>query len=341
LIQAHLEGQGQLPAVPPPVLATLLAARRRNQAAFAQQAYVLARLAALFDAHHIPFRLLKGLAVAQQAYPAPEARPVGDIDLWIRPADVRRVEALLQEAGLQKTPDYYGRPATFLRTYAAEQEFLPGDRRGLPGNVDLHWHLVAPWWLRAALRVPEAAIFARAVPVCIAGTTYPTLAPTDAFYYLCLHAAINHRFVGRRWLLDLQWLARSGQVDWPQLTTLAATSGTPVILWRALDLLDTRFGTTHRVHRVWCPARWHRHLARMLLPAPPLATARSADRPAEPRIPLLVLLPGPGAMARAVLRLLWPPPRWIRLRYPRRPGGPLFQARLAHLLRVVWTRSTN
>src|SRR5262249_37406637 len=63
-------------------------------------------------------------------------------------------------------------------------------------------------------------------------------------------------------------------------------------------------------------------------------------RPA-PRLPLLILLPGPGAMARAVQRLLWPPPRWLRLRYALASRAPLGPARRAHLLRLLRTRSTN
>jgi hypothetical protein len=206
--------------------------------------------------------------------------------------------------------------------------------------VDLHWHLVAPWWLRAALQVPEAAIFARGVPVRIGSQTYHTLAPTDAFYYLCLHAAINHRFAGQRWLLDLQSLAGGGQVDWSRLAALTATSGASMIVWRALDLLDTRFGTAYAARLAWRPPRWQRFLGRTLLPALPVE-AGARDQAGEPRIPLLILLPGLGAMLRTILRLLWPPARWIRLRYRPRPGAPLLPVRLAHLRRVVRTRSTN
>ena len=58
---------------------------------------MLSRLAALLDAQAIPYRLLKGLALAHQAYPVPTARPVGDIDLWVRPRDVPRVAAVLTD----------------------------------------------------------------------------------------------------------------------------------------------------------------------------------------------------------------------------------------------------
>src|SRR5947209_2014811 len=74
-----------------------LAAQRNRIAALVQQD-ALAQVVGLLQDHGVAPVLLKGLAVARQ-YPEPDLRPVGDLDLWVRPADVPPTRAAFEAAG--------------------------------------------------------------------------------------------------------------------------------------------------------------------------------------------------------------------------------------------------
>lgn len=65
------------------------------------------KLLGLLAAHDIPCAIIKGSSLSVN-YPQPEMRPLGDIDLLIRPEDAERTEKLLTENGYQ--PDHTGHP---------------------------------------------------------------------------------------------------------------------------------------------------------------------------------------------------------------------------------------
>ncbi len=334
-IESRLRHTGLPAELPPAVQAAWRAERRRELVAFAAQGHLLEQIGSAFAAAGVPLRLLKGPALSHTVYPEPTARHVGDIDLWVAPADLPRALALLHNLDLVM-PQWDSRPSRFLQTFGKEVLFQP------PGDpppflmVDLHWHPSAPWWLRAVLPLPEAALFAAVQPVTIGGRLYATLAPTETLYYLCLHAGLGHRYEGLRWLVDLAAVLDSGAVDWTRLDALIAVSGTGVIVWRALDLLDDGLGRCTVAHLRRPPGRLHRRLVRRRLPGYPAERSLSADAEFELRVPWeqLVLLPGPRALIQALTLLLWPPATWLRLRYLLPAAAPLWPARLRHLGRL-------
>ena len=321
-IESRLRRAGLLAGLSPAVQAAWRAERRRAVVAFAAQGQLLARIGTAFAAAAVPLRLLKGLALAHTVYPEPSARHVGDIDVWIAPADLSRALALLPTVGLVM-PQWDSRPPRFLHTFGKEVLFQP------PGDpppflmVDLHWHPTAPWWLRSVLHIPEDHLFATTQTVTIGERLYLTLAPTETLYYLCLHSALGHRYEGLRWLVDLAAVLDSGEVDWDRLDTLIAGSGTGVIVWRALDLLDGWLGRSTVAQLRRPPSRLHRRLVRHWLPGYPAERSLRADAEFDLRVPweLLVLLPGLRQVVQSLALLLWPPPTWLRLRYPHPPAA--------------------
>ncbi|MDQ2805838.1 MAG: nucleotidyltransferase family protein [Chloroflexota bacterium] len=334
-IESRLRRAGLLAGLPPAVQTAWRTERRRGVVAFAAQGQLLARLGAAFAAAAVPLRLLKGLALAHTVYPEPPARHVGDIDLWVAPADLPRALALLPALGLVM-PQWDSRPSPFLQTFGKEVLFQPAGDPPPFLMVDLHWHPTAPWWLRSVLHIPEEQLFAAGRPVLIGKQTYLTLAPTEMLFYLCLHTALGHRYEGLRWLVDLAAVLDGGGVDWARLNALIACSGTGVIIWRALDLLDGWLGRRTVAHLRRLPGRLHRRLVRRFLPGYPAERSLRADAEFELRVPWeqLVLLPGLRAVGQALALLLWPPPVWLRLRYSLSPAAPVWRARLRHLGRV-------
>jgi hypothetical protein len=332
-VEAHLHARGLLPALPPGVAAALLDDHRGTLLSQAWQGHALTGIGAALDRAGIPFRLLKGPALAALAYPDPTTRAAVDLDLWVRPADRERACAVLEGCGLARLTTGPHPPA-FLETFGTELQFGTAPGAGVPVVVDLHWHLLAPWWMRRTLRIPEAALFAHAAPVEIAGQCVSTLAPTETLYYLCLHAAINHRCAGLRLYADLGLLARSPAIDWPRLRALAAASGTAVILWRCFAILDALLGSAYGARLDRPPAPWHRAVLRRLVPGPAAGRRDSGGEEAPAPLYQVALLPGVGAMLAGMARLLWPPAAWIRLRYGPLPPGGVLRGRMVHLARL-------
>jgi hypothetical protein len=334
MVAAHLQAQGVFRKVPASVRDRLSAEQRRNQANFAQQAYALARLARALNEAAIPFRLLKGLAVAVQAYPAPTARSVGDLDIWVAPGDVARAEVVLRQLGLRRVSSAYS--PEFTAAFGGQLEFSPRGRLDLPASVDLHWHLSNAWWVRPSLKVPEGRIFARPQQFSIAGDHYPTLNPTDTLFHLCLHATAGHHFQGLRCLIDILFMANTGQVDWDALYALSQASGTQVILWRTFELVDELFGSVYRANVTQAPPRWQRRLVRRVLPPPVLGAPPPSAGPDALGlvVPHLVLLPNVPSMIAAISRVVWPSGRWMKLRYGLRGRRALMSARARHLARL-------
>jgi hypothetical protein len=334
MVAAHLQGQGVFDKLPTAVCDRLNAEQRRNQANFAQQAYALARLARALNEAAIPFRLLKGLAVAAQAYPAPTARSVGDLDIWVAPGDMARAEVVLRELGLRRVSSAYS--PEFTAAFGGQLEFSPRGRLDLPASVDLHWHLSNAWWVRPSLTIPEGRIFARSQQVSIAGEPYPTLNPTGTLFHLCLHATAGHHFQGLRCLVDILFMANTGKVDWHALNALSQASGTQVILWRTFELVDELFGSDYRANVTQAPPRWQRRLVRRVLPPPVPGTPPPGAGPDALGlvVPHLVLLPNVRSMAGAILRVVWPNGRWLKLRYGLHGRKALLSARAHHLARL-------
>jgi hypothetical protein len=111
----------------------LAAARQRAWAANLRlYASSLPALQALVE-RDIPIIVLKGAALAYTVYDTPALRPIGDIDILVRPDDAAAAREILDRIGW--------RPSR----HAAERDLLLCHGVGLHrghGAVDLHWYLL-------------------------------------------------------------------------------------------------------------------------------------------------------------------------------------------------------
>lgn len=213
---------------------------RRRALALAQQGIrleqELAAVAACLSAAGVRFLLLKGPALARQAYPAPELRSCDDLDLWLEPGDLDAALKALESAGYRRSPPLAPRVAAAAR------------RAGLDVSLvhPLHGRLVE---LAAGLRplapTRRAAreVLAGAVALDIAGATIRAPAPVHALLLACLHGA-HHRWDRLAWVADVAGL-------WRRLTaTERAAAGRTARRWRigtqlgiGLELARLHFGS--------------------------------------------------------------------------------------------------
>lgn len=198
----------------------LAAQRPRFLAARARANEAARALGARLDSAGCSWAVLKGLPIAQTAYPRPDLRYAVDLDILISPQRFEEVVADLVADGYQLLDV----------NWPLLSDHIPGQLRLRSPNgtlVDLHWHLLNQPRARQRFDLSTAALLARAVRV--AGTQLRTLAPVDQLLHTALHACLAgaNRLL---WLVDVDRLTRAPDLDWDAVEAAAARSRTALPL---------------------------------------------------------------------------------------------------------------
>lgn len=208
----------------------------------------LAPLLSGLSAAGIDVILLKGAALAERVYGNIALRPMCDIDMLVRKADVRQALALLQDAGYRVGGSEVA-PETKLEF---ENEVLLQNPDRPDWVVELHWSLFDSPYYQAYL--PEDVLWAAAEPVVIEGSAVHVLSPEHEFLHLCGHLMLHHRGVGLLWWNDVAECLHhyDGRLDWDEALSNA----------EALNLVKPLQSVLPVVADVW------------LAPVPPDVSAR-------------------------------------------------------------------
>ncbi len=168
----------------------------KSAAAYTQLAKTTLQLAhvsellRLFQQAGLPLILLKGSALLERVYPAAEQRPMQDIDVLVRQADFERAAALLQAQGYEFSSETSVWNEAFARELIGETPYRQGTM-----VVDLHWHLTALSWFRAATAFDLDGLWARAVPAEIALFSIDKNSPFADSENLCYNeSSPTHKF---------------------------------------------------------------------------------------------------------------------------------------------------
>ena len=254
--------------------------------------------------------LLKGAALLQDEYRGHVGlRPLGDIDLLVRPSDVRSVTWWLRSRG-----------------YEPVSPSSPFFSRGVV-SFDLHTEIVGSDWVgrkARAFRLDPAALWREATPLEPDDPTTLVLGPVHLRLQLVVHA-LKHSYSRLIWLVDLALVLRDA--PWPTLLEQARASGTLRPLAYAVSVLDLLLGLE-------VPAAVREELP----PFGPLERAfvrlvaerRRAETPGE----LLVALSIPGAMGKAayLAELVFPRREALARHYPLTPFWLLYPRRVLRLV---------
>lgn len=151
----------------------------------------------LFDAHDIPFVLLKGMALAFTVYPDEALRPMGDLDLLVPPKDVLRARDLLLQEGARSShvpmSDWHELHNAHVRAMV-----LPPFKY----LIEIHSKLYATGspYLPKARRWQELATEKQG-----SMGTFPVLREAWLLYHLCTHLYYGYQMGGLRlgWLVDV------------------------------------------------------------------------------------------------------------------------------------------
>lgn len=176
--------------------------RRRNRLLTIELLALLDRLE-VAGIEAIPF---KGPVAAHICYGDLDARPFGDIDLLIAPADVRGAIDVMARSGYDPLiPLSTSQRAAFLR----HRTEYPLQRPARGGIVDLHWEL-----FHRQFCFPLVPDRSRMREVQLAGQPVRTMGTEDQLLMLCAHAT-KHLWVRLEWIAAVAWLvARTEDMDW-------------------------------------------------------------------------------------------------------------------------------
>ena len=124
---------------------------------------------------------LKGAFLAEEVYGDIALRPMVDVDLLVREADLGRAQAILLDmSGVQKQSEE-------IESRCKRNPHLPQvvvhDLA-----VEIHWTIAPP---AGPVRVDAAGLWNRVRPAKIADVDVLTLSPEDLLLHLCLHAAYS------------------------------------------------------------------------------------------------------------------------------------------------------
>jgi putative nucleotidyltransferase-like protein len=150
---------------------------------------------------------LKGAALAETVYPDMSLRPMSDIDLLVKKADLHDVAEILSESG------YVPSSKHSVEFYEGHHHLMPYLRQDKFIMIEVH-HNIAPAPFMSRLNTDS--LWESAQVANIAGVAASVLSPEDLVLHLCLHMADDF-FVDRmKVLVDISEAIRyyGRELDW-------------------------------------------------------------------------------------------------------------------------------
>ncbi|MEO8692731.1 MAG: nucleotidyltransferase family protein [Acidimicrobiales bacterium] len=248
-----------------------------------------------FKQHDIAYRVLKGSAIAQTAYPDPSLRSFCDVDVLVPASSFDAATATMAGHGAQRR---YAEPRPgFDHRFSKGASFLTPDGLG----IDLHRTFVlGPF----GHTIDIDGLFRVSREFSMAGRTLVTMPLEETFVHVCLHTALGDwppRLVPMR---DVAQIAGIDALDLDRVHELARRwRATAPMAWSILRVWDTFGLPTHPL------AEWARSYVPTRREQRGLALYMSSDRSyASMALASTRVVPGLFAKA-AYLRALAVPSR--------------------------------
>ncbi|MBI4611276.1 MAG: nucleotidyltransferase family protein [Candidatus Rokubacteria bacterium] len=265
----------------------------------------LASILRAFDERKLACAPLRGLALAERLYGDITARPMGDIDLLVRKADLADVGGLLRSLGFAEMDRRPG----FARAFSYTLKFFK-DRHGWI-IVEPHWTLTYPPFVD---RLETDQLLARCLGGQVVGLQTRVLPADELLFHLCLHLTHRDGTAPLLWYYEIDQLLRreAALVDWSWFLSLAHQTRLEFLLGRVLGTVRALFATPMpdplldrlRLER---PRSLEGRLLRLL--------AQGSRVDGVESLGMLFALKGLRAKLRYALALLAPSPEFMLLQY--------------------------
>lgn len=274
------------------------------------------------DAAGVACMPVRGLELAERLYGNITARPMGDLDLLVRKADLPRVAEILRGFGFCQLDRRRG----FAEAFSYALVFLK-NRLGWV-IVEPHWSIAYPPFVE---RLDMESVWQRAVWGRVAGVETRLLGREDLLLHLCLHLAHPDGTAPLLWVYELDRLVRQDLhlVDWSRFSSIARQAQLDFLVSAVLQTVKAEFDTPIPGHVLDQLSRGPRRSVEKLL-----AGGSSMDGREE----LAVFLTLTGVRSRLcyALGLLFPSPQYMRFQSGAIGPAELVSAYVRRCCRLAW-----
>ena len=193
--------------------------------------------------------ILKGIFLAENIYKNAALRPMTDIDILIRKADLPRANEVLVSLGYP-APGHYNDLLDSDRPSPVNSiMYFPGD--GRKPSIHLHWHIINSTWPLESLvrKIDMEKIWKSAEGAAIDGVETLTLGPEHLIIYLAYHS-FHHSFSKPVMAQDIAETIRfyKERIDWDRVKKEADGFGLSFTVY-----LSLRYAA--KVLRFECPGK--------------------------------------------------------------------------------------
>lgn len=170
--------------------------------------------------------LFKGRAIALKFYRSAALRPMGDVDVLVRPGDVARAEQVLQKLGWQYR---YGEAKKTRDIHS--HDYINGNKNGF----DLHWFAL----YESPVDGIDEGIWQRAEQAEWQGVPVQTMGPEDLVLISLVNGRREPEAMHHGWIYDVALIVRSHPgFEWKLVWHEAGLRGLRPVVFEALLLLD-------------------------------------------------------------------------------------------------------
>jgi len=179
----------------------------------------LVRMARALTEQGVTFAALKGARLAFFDYAEAALRPMRDLDILVREADLEPALEALGHAGCDLPDD---RAAAIARALDGDKHLDPILLPDCDRYIELHHRIAEP----GLPCIPAGDIIAQARTGTLGGTAVPFPCPEHMLGHLVLHAVYNHRFdCGPLALVDIAMLLEREKIDPVRFAAMAENGG--------------------------------------------------------------------------------------------------------------------
>jgi hypothetical protein len=164
--------------------------------------------------HGIEALLLKGAGLAYTAYPSFADRPMGDLDLLVRPEDARRAWSVLQTHGWL-LPD-----GSATARFSGHHHLPALYQEARTFRMEIHDALLPE---EHPFRFSTESLWTMAVKVTVNGREFTVPDPMHQLWHVCVHFTWSHGMTWGSWrtLRDCAALIERGRFDWSEFVSFA------------------------------------------------------------------------------------------------------------------------
>lgn len=195
----------------------------------------LVRILNCLDALGVDAIPYKGIVLSEAYYGDMALRQTGDMDLFVREHDVKRIKNAVRDLGY--TP-HVPIPEDAEEDYIASGYECTFDSPLGRNLLEVQWALQPRFY---AVDFNMEGLFERAVNVAVAGRSVKTPAPEDLLLVLAVHAA-KHVWGRLMWLCDIAQVVKRESVNWDVVQARARETGIERILHITLLLTNRLLG---------------------------------------------------------------------------------------------------